>query len=126
MSGFCGAFRLDEGRQGFLAARQHGVAVGEQDSLQREVEQRLQRLSQLAVVRVAEPAFGTEPERLRRRLRLRARSQEYVADLHGLVVRKPVQDLRLAGGPEELDSTGKLYLRVQLICDRRAAVLQAP
>ena len=60
----------------------------------------LQRLAQVGVRRPAEPALRAEPQRLVRRFRLRARSEENVADDHASLLRQPVDDL---GAPRRLE-----------------------
>src|SRR5437868_8392446 len=107
----------DERLEHLFPALQDGIAVREQDALHRQVEQREQRLHELLRRGALEPALGGEPERLRRRVRLRPCPEEHVPDHERLLLGKPVQDLALAGGRECLDPARQPRIGLERVGD---------
>ena len=75
------------------AAAQHGLAVRDEDARHRQLQERRERLAQVVVRRLPEPAFRAEPQRRTRVARLRAGAEEDVADDHRSLPWQPVDDL---------------------------------
>ena len=77
--------------------------MGDEHLLDRQVEQRPQRLAQVGVRPLAEPALGAEAQRVVGGARLRAGTEQDVADDDGALLRQPVDRLRRPGGREGAD-----------------------
>ena len=93
-------------RERGLTAAQHRFSVRDEHTLHRQLEQRLERLAQIVVRRLAEPALRAEPQSVARCARLGTRAEQHVADRERTLRRQPEDDLVHAGGRERLQAAG--------------------